>query len=293
MLLGYSSYGQESVVEENKTIYINDKKNVVVFFDDYIDIAQLPYKYYAVAYEGGATSKVCILRASKSSTLESNLLVYTKNGNIYNLTVKYKKNIKKNNYIIKSSEAIGNQNGEIVTKKQKKRKRSSENLESDEDFEITKEDSLQKSKRKEIKLNSESFIEKKPYFKHLSSTNEDVTLKLNDVIYNKDELYFLFEIKNNSTLDYDINYKTYHIVSRKKSKRSSSQKLTFSEEDILYEYQIPERIKAFESSKYIVVFNKFSIDSKKHFLVELNELNGERNIKLYLNNDLVNNPNLN
>jgi uncharacterized protein DUF4138 len=48
----------------------------------------------------------------------------------------------------------------------------------------------------------------------------------------------------------------------------------------LYIYQLPQGIKAKSKEIFVMVLPKFTIDSQKKILVQLNELKGERNLEL-------------
>ena len=43
-----------------------------------------------------------------------------------------------------------------------------------------------------------------------------------NIVFDKDELYFVIEIENNSTLDYDLNFLNLSIETRQKGKRKAA-----------------------------------------------------------------------
>ena len=265
------------VKAQESEILINDKKDVLVFFESNITKAKTGYSNYVVGYENASNSRVCILKSKGPSNTESNLTVYTEDGNIFSLPLKYSKDITKTSYAIPSSLSKGNL-------------KNNENKKSDE-----KKDTLKKQvERKSEKITHISNINliqsNLPEIKHYSEQSENIILRLINIVYKNEYLYFVLELENASTLDYDINYISYYIKSRKASRKSSSQKFNLSRSNLRFQYNYKERISVSESNRFIVVFNKFSIDKKKSLEIELNESNGERNIKLHIDSSLINNP---
>jgi len=122
----------------------------------------------------------------------------------------------------------------------------------------------------------------------LKKRNDGIILKIENIVFDKEELYFVMTIENKSSLDYDINFLNLTIQTRKKGKKKSLQALYLKP---VFEYNVPLKIKEGQITKLIYVVPKFSISDERLVLLELNEKNGERNIKLKISDKKINNPN--
>jgi len=132
---------------------------------------------------------------------------------------------------------------------------------------------------------------KKNKYKRIFSVNKnrDVVLRLHSIEYNRDELYFFFEIENNSPTDYIVRDKTLNfLIEFKKSDIQSS--IDEISPKVSYVYFPPNRIKTKQSTYCVWVVKNFSIEKRKQLNVGMNEKNGERNINLVLDYRMINEP---
>lgn len=114
----------------------------------------------------------------------------------------------------------------------------------------------------------------------------DVFIWLKGVYYDREELYFLFTLENKEPIDLDINFLKSFIGTNYKQS-SSNQKSEFQP---LYRYGQPTRVKGNTSASFVLIFEKFTLDKNKHLVLELDELNGNRNISLDIEHGLINRP---
>jgi hypothetical protein len=98
----------------------------------------------------------------------------------------------------------------------------------------------------------------------------------------------VIQIENRSSLDYDLNFLDLSIQTRQKGKKKSLQTL---QQEPIYQYKIPAKIRKMRSLKMIYVFPKFSISKDRRAVLELNEKDGERNVSLKISHRFINNPN--
>ena len=117
---------------------------------------------------------------------------------------------------------------------------------------------------------------------------EGIVLSVENIVFDTDELYFVIQIKNNSSLDYDLNFLNFSIETRQKGKKKSLQKLY---QEPLFQYNVPSRIAKNETVRLVYVLPKFSLSNERRAVFELNEKGGERNIKLKIGHRFVNDPN--
>jgi hypothetical protein len=114
----------------------------------------------------------------------------------------------------------------------------------------------------------------------------DVFIWLKGVYYDREELYFLVTIENKEPIDLDINFLKSFIGTNYKQS-SSNQK---SEFQTLHRFGQPKRIKGNSSATFFLIFDKFTLDRNKHLVLELDERNGNRNLSLEIEHQLVNRP---
>ena len=251
------------------TIYANDTKNVALFFPEPIRQGITGSDNFVFTYNREKEQYFGLLQAKPGK--ESNLLVVNRNGSIFSYIVRYKKQLSKLNYFIPLSNSIGNEKP-IVT------------------------DSVIAESSEELVDNSTYYYQKfcsyllnrKQRIGRIKKRNEGVILTVENIVFDKDELYFVIHIENNSTLDYDLNFLNLSIETRQKGKRKSLQRLY---QEPIYRHNLPSKIKENETARFVYVLPKFSLSDDRRAILELNEKDGERNIELKISHRYINNPN--
>lgn len=135
---------------------------------------------------------------------------------------------------------------------------------------------------------SSYLLERRQDIGRIKKQNEGIVLSVENIVFDKEELYFVIKIENNSTLDYDLNFLNLSIETRLKGKRKSLQCLY---QEPLYKYNLPSKIVENEKVRFVYVFPKSSLSNDRMAILELNEKNGERNIELKISHRHINNPN--
>lgn len=251
------------------TIYANDTKNVALFFPEPIRQGITGSDNFVFTYNREKEQYFGLLQAKPGK--ESNLLVVNRNGSIFSYIVSYKKQLSKLNYFIPLSNSIGNEKP-IVT------------------------DSIQAE-------TSEKSIDNSTYYYHkfcsyllnrnqrigrIKKRNEGIVLSVKNIVFDKEELYFVIQIENNSTLDYDLNFLNLSIETRQKGKKKSLQSLY---QKPIYKHNLPSKIVEGKMIRFVYVLSKFSLSNDRRAILELNEKDGERNIELKISHRYINNPN--
>tara|TARA_R110002073_G_scaffold42838_2_gene119457 strand:+ start:4531 stop:5361 length:831 start_codon:yes stop_codon:yes gene_type:complete len=251
------------------TIYANDTKNVALFFPEPIRQGVTGADNFVFTYNREKEQYFGLLQAKPGK--ESNLLVINRNGSIFSYIVRYKSQLTKLNYFVPKASSIGNEkpivNDTTVVKK-------IENSVDNKTFYYTKFSSYLLDKRQRI-----GTIQKR---------NEGIVLSIKNIVFDKEELYFVIQIENKSTLDYDLNFLNLSVETRQKGKKKSLQKLF---QEPIFIYKLPQRITEGEVLRMVYVMPKFSISNDRRMVVELNEKNGERDLKLKVSHKYINNPN--
>ena len=251
------------------TIYANDRKNVALFFPEPIRQGITGSDNFVFTYNREKEQYFGLLQAKPGK--ESNLLVVNRNGSVFSYIVKYKKQLDRLNYFIPKSKSIGNEKPIVV-------------------------DSAKVYKSK-IKLGNEIYyyqkfcsylLDRKQRIGRIKKRNEGIVLSVENIVFDKEELYFVIQIENKSTLDYDLNFLNLSVETRKKGKKKSLQRLY---QEPIFKYNLPSKIVENETVRLVYVLPKFSISNDRRAVLELNERNGERNLKLKISHKFINNPN--
>ena len=272
-LLFFTSFAfHPCLAQERKildTIFANDQKNVALFFPEPIRQGITGSDNIVFTYNRETEQHFGLLQAKPGK--ESNLLVINSNGSVFSYIVRYKEQLDQLNYFVSKSDTIGSEKP-IVREKSEKNIVLVEGKDKDSYYE---------------KICS-YLIERKQKIGRLKNRNQDMVLSVENIVFDKEELYFVIQIENKSSLDYDLNFLNLGIKTRQKGKRKSSQTIY---QKPIFTYGLPTRVKEGETEKLVYVLPKFSLGDDRRVILELNEKNGGRNIKLKVPQKYINNPN--
>lgn len=294
LLVSISIFGQEKPVEEF-VIYANSTKNSSLIFPTPIKKAVVGSENFKFGYNKTELSNIGILKATLGE--ESNLLIITENGNIFSFVIRYKKDNNLLTYFIKENMAVGNEKGNIVLSETPEKQKSEKESVAKPNNMGRVVDAITVNNFQTQTVNDTTHVYKKLclgeidkpiFYNRIYGTKDKVTVKLKNISYLENELYFTVILKNESTLDYDINYLNFYITSRNKKKNTTTQTIPYKSK---YIHNLPTKIKAGENIEVVYVYQKFSINENKILLIEMTEDNGERNVKLEIPNTFINNPN--
>ena len=186
---------------------------------------------------------------------ESNLLTVTKSGQVYSYILKYKEKLSKLNYFISSKESIGNEQPIILKQKSFVKP-------------ISRTSHFKKFSKYLLKSKYESIATKR---------KRGIKLQLQKMVYNASEVYMALEIKNNSEIDFEVDYLNVYRVNGNKKRKASFQRLV---QKVVYQYQFPTEIKTEERKRFVYVLPKFVLGDNEKLMIELKELNGSRKVIL-------------
>ncbi|XMO85020.1 DUF4138 domain-containing protein [Algibacter sp. AS12] len=264
-----SALAEAQTTEILDTIYANDSKNVALFFPEPIRQGITGSEHFVFTYNREKEQYFGLLQAQPGK--ESNLLVINRNGSIFSYIVRYKEQLSKLNYFIPLSNSIGNEKPKVA-------------------------DSIQ-TEIAEKSIDNDTYyyqkfcsylLDRRQYLGRYTRRNSGVILRVENIVFNKDELYFVIQIRNNSTLDYDLNFLNLSIETRQKGKRKSLQRLYL---EPIFKHNLPSKIVVDETVRFIYIMPKFSLSNDRRVILELNEKDGERNIQMKISHKYINNPN--
>ena len=251
------------------TIYANDTKNVALFFPEPIRQGITGSDNFVFTYNREKEQYFGLLQAKPGK--ESNLLVVNRNGAIFSYIVRYKKQLSKLNYFIPLSNSIGNEKPLVTDSIQV----------------VTSENKIDNRTYYYQKFCS-YLLNRNQRIGRIKKRTQGIGLTVENIVFDKEELYFVVRIENNSTMDYDLNFLNLSIETRQKGKRKSLQSLY---QEPIYKQHLPSKIAEGKMVRFVYVMPKFSLSDDRRAILELNEKDGERNIKLNISHRYINNPN--
>jgi len=251
------------------TIYANDQKNVALFFPEPIRQAIVGSENFVFTFNREKEQYFGLLQATPG--YESNLLVISKNGRIFSYIIKYKEELTQINYFLSKADSLGSERPLPVVVSSKP------------------PENLSKLERKgHYKQLSALLLKRNQRIGRIKKRHQRITISLKNIVFDEGAFYFVIEIDNRSGLDYDVNFLKVAVQTRKKGKKKSLQTLY---KEPLLKYHMPEKIAENTSRELVYVLPKFSLDKEHRVVLELNEKNGERNVKLNVSHRFINNPN--
>lgn len=255
--------------EKLDTIYANDYKNVAMIFPKPISQGITGAKHFIFTYNREKEQHFGLLQAKPGE--ESNLLVICADGSIYSYIVTYKKQLSRLNYFIPETASIGNKKPLVINSGQDVKPRK--DLSNKTDY---------------YKRFCSYLLSKKQRIGRLRERRNGIILSIENIVFNKEQLYFVIHIENKSSLDYDLNFLKLSVETRQKGRRKSAQTLM---KGPVFEFKIPVKLKEGQTAKMVYVFPKFSLSNDRRAVLELNEKAGERNLNLKISHRFINNPN--
>jgi Domain of unknown function (DUF4138) len=272
-----------------QTLKVNEDKFVSIVFDSNIIQGAVGNKDFIFEYNVEGTENVALIKANKKAAKETNLIVKTAKGTLYNINIEYgfeAKNIVKFNESDginvnnASSSSIAVPTGETASDS------STKNSVRENDYTIGDKVINDAEDKPVTCVFCEKLLKVGKYIKRVNSNNFDIKLDLENVCYYEGKIYVSINIINKSNIDYNINYIKSFVKQAKESK-SSNQYLEKNPTEI---YNSSRVIKGGLSRKMIFIYDQFTIDNNKNLVFELNEANGERNQALFIPNYIINNP---
>jgi len=272
-----SAQGIKAQISALDTIYANDHKNVALFFPEPIRQGITGSENFVFTYNRETQQHLGLLQATPGK--ESNLLIIGNSGSIFSYIIRYSEQLEKLNYFIPGSKSIGNEIPEI----------SGKNSDTDENPDgISKIENHLAGTETYYQNFSSHLLKSNQRIGRIKKRNEGINLRLDNIVFDREELYFVIEIKNGSPIDYELNFLNLSVETRKNGRKKSIQKLVL---EPVFKYNLPGIIPVGKTARFVYVLPKFSIAKDKVVVIDLKEQNGERDIKLKVKKKFINNPN--
>jgi hypothetical protein len=275
----FTNFASQEMKAQNPaldTIYANDHKNVALFFPEPIRQGITGSENFVFTYNRETQQHLGLLQATPGK--ESNLLIIGNSGSIFSYIIRYSEQLEKLNYFIPGTKSIGNEIPQI----------SGKYTETDENpAGINEIENRLVGTETYYQNFSSRLLKSNPRIGRIKKRNEGINLRLENIVFDREELYFVIEIKNTSPIDYELNFLNLSVETKKNGKKKSIQKLVL---EPVFKYNLPGIIPVGRTARFVYVLPKFSIAADKVVVIDLKELNGERDLKLRLRKRVVNNP---
>ncbi|WP_345193447.1 DUF4138 domain-containing protein [Algibacter agarivorans] len=258
ILLIFSNY--ITAQKQLDTIYANESKNVALFFPEAIRQGVTGANNFVFTYNREKEQYFGLLQATPG--MESNLLAVTKSGQVYSYILKYKNHLHKLNYFINEKESIGSELPKKIEQKP-----------------ILKIKNVDKSRIRYFQKFSD-FLLKLKYESIRTKRQNGIKLQLQKMAYNNFQVYLVFEVKNNSEIDFEIDYLKVYRASGNRRRKASFQRL---EQEVIFKYKMADFIKTGKKKRFVYVLPKFVLGENEKLMLELKEFNGNRRLILETN----------
>lgn len=302
-----------ALCQDSDTIEIaGDKTTQILFPADILD-KDTGNKAFEILSPTGNYINPRILKLYYAGTkidysFESNLQVETVDGYIYDFVITNVKNPKKTTYSIKETQAITNIKGsykplmgkEAISSKKVYNLFSNESKKPKDSIGTKNPDDNLYYNDKEIFLRNicqELAYTKSQYSRFKSvAISQNIELSIKGIYSNRNELYFVFNLKNHGTQSFDIKkwsvYKSSTELANTlrtgvPSGKEVIQPLPYEPE---YIHNLTKRIAPKSEASFTLVLSKFTIAKNKAVYFDIDELNGERDIYLPIFYKKINYP---
>lgn len=258
--LGDFLFAQEP--QQLDTIYANEKMNLALFFPTNIRQGIVGANNYVFSYNRERAQPLGLLKATKGN--QSNLLVVTTDGKVYSYIIKYADALKELNRFVSFSESIGHEH-------------QRESLVIRDTIQLDSNMVVHKQYPKAFLIKSAEAMLEQPERKNIFKRKEGVSLAIKNMVYFEDLVFMQFEIKNESGIDFDIDYLKVAMVIGNEKRRASYQSVPLKPQ---YVYKMPEKTRHAETSRFVYVLPKFTLGDNEKLLLSLKELKGNRELIL-------------
>jgi conjugative transposon TraN protein len=140
-----------------------------------------------------------------------------------------------------------------------------------------------------MKRISHHIVQSQRGVRFIGDSNHKIGMSLRNIFIKDDIIFYHFRVKNNSNINYDVDFLRFYIRDKMKVKRTASQDV-----DVVpvFTYGNDDVIPANSETDIVYALNKFTIPDAKYLAVEMFERNGGRHISLRIRNRTIVNAQL-
>lgn len=278
-----------SVIAQSYDVEVSEDYATVLVFKSNIQKTIKGNEKQYFFNEDGLTLEIRYIKVGNIEK-KTNLIVFTADGNIYEFFLSYNNKPKENIiYVDASATSKGTfevSKEEPQTIEAPKSNYSKQVVTQKELFTPKSELSYSGDKLSRVEQLCRQHIDRPKKIFRCYDKAENVSITLKDVTYDRDQLFFHFELSNKGGTSYDVDFINSRLASLQKGNKTQ-QTIALTP---LFIYNLPERVLGKEKANFIMVFEKFSILENKTLQIDLGEKNGERDLLLNIKNRFIINP---
>lgn len=237
--------------QQMDTLFANERQLTSLFFEQPIQKGITGSEKFVFTYNREKGENLGLLQAKKGAA--SNLLVLTENAGIYSFVVAYKDSLTHFNHFIAAKNNLKPKPKEL----------------SRETGTISKSDGAFQDLCKRL-------LESTTQFEQIRQ-QDGIRLKMTQSFYYHNEVYIVYDLKNDSAIDYEVNQLQLLKVLGNNRKKASYQEFPIQP---LYAFQQPKIVIQNSSVRFVVVYPKFTLGVNQSLKLILREKNGERNLNI-------------
>lgn len=136
----------------------------------------------------------------------------------------------------------------------------------------------------EMERYAKAIVRGKKPLKPLREKQHKITLSLNSIHIKDNVIFYHFRVRNQSNINYDVDFLRFYIRDQVKVKRTASQEVNV---EPIFVYGDDKRIKGKSTQDIVYALGKFTIPDAKRLVIEMFEENGGRNISLSIKNKTI------
>lgn len=248
--------------DETKQLAITFNKTTSVVFPNVIKSVDRGSRD-VMAQKAKGVENVLQLKAAREGFPETNLTVITADGVIHQFTINYSK-----------------EPGELVVTLTGNQVDELEPVPLIFETDMTEADMENYAKR---------IISSKRTIRLINQGNNKIQLSLNGIYIKENVIFYHFRAKNQSNINYDVDYLRFYIRDKTKAKRTASQEVEMKP---VYVHGNGNAIKGHSAENVVYALEKFTIPDAKRLVIEMFERNGGRHLKLSIKNKTIVNARL-
>lgn len=136
---------------------------------------------------------------------------------------------------------------------------------------------------------AKQIISSKRTIRFINQGNNKIHLSLTGIFIKENVIFYHFRMKNQSNINYDVDYLRFYIRDKTKIKRTASQEVEMKP---IHVHGNGSTIKGRSAENVVYALEKFTIPGAKRLVIEMFERNGGRHLNLSIKNKTIVNARL-
>ena len=243
-------------ITETQKIEITFNKTCSIVFPSIIKSVDRGSRH-VLAQKAKGVDNVLQLKAAREGFAESNLTVITGDGVLHQFTINY--SAQPASLMFNAGVGSGEQNFDQLL------------------FQANMTET-------DMEKYSSGIVDTKRITRSIHEKEAKIDIALLGIYIKDDVMFYRFRIRNQSNINYDIDFLKFYIRDKTKIKRTASQEIELNP---LYIYGNVKTVKGKSETDLVFALPKFTIPESKHLSVEMFERSGGRHFDLVIKNKTI------